>query len=409
MKQKYSLILIAIVIAIAIIAYFFIANYRGFNNLQAPSPVEARHRFAYKINIDSLDIQYGKVQNNQNLSAILNNRISASLIDRIAKTPGDVFDVRKMKPGHRFAWISSKDSVPKPLYFVYEINDLDFVVFDIRDSLRVYTDKKHFVEVIKTAGGTIKSSLWNTFEENRLDLNLGMKMADIYAWTIDFYGLQKGDNFKLIYEEIYVDSVPTGADRILAGIFHSGGKDYYAFYFADGKGGDYFDDQGKSLRRSFLKAPLKFSRISSRYSKARMHPVLRIVRPHFGVDYAAPRGTPVVSLGDGRIVEAGWKGGYGRFISVRHNSIYTSTYAHLSGYAKGIKAGTSVKQGEVIGFVGSSGLATGAHLDFRVYKGGSPVDPLKVESPPTDPVKPELMNAYKALVGKMKGRLDSLR
>jgi murein DD-endopeptidase MepM/ murein hydrolase activator NlpD len=234
-------------------------------------------------------------------------------------------------------------------------------------------------------------------------------MSDVYAWTIDFYGLQKGDHFKVIYEELYVDSAYIGTARILASEFTSSGKDFYAFYFEQDSIRGYFDDVANSMRKSFLKAPLKFSRISSRFSGARMHPVLRIVRPHFGVDYAAPRGTPVVALGDGKITETNWKGGYGRFISIRHNSVYTTTYAHLSGYGKGIKPGVSVKQGDLIGYVGMSGLATGPHLDFRVYRNGSPTDPLKLESPAAKPVDAIYLDTYRKMVVKMKQELDSIK
>ena len=369
----------------------------------------AKHRFAYKINIDSLDIQYGEIKRNQNLSEILSPMFSGQMIDRVSKTTGDVFDVRKIRPGHRYAWIKTKDSTHRAEYFIYEINDINYVVYDFRDSLRVYTDRKK-VEVIRmTAKGIIYSSLWNTFADNHLDINLALKMSDVYAWTIDFYGLQKGDHFRVIYEELYVDSSYIGTDKILAAEFTSNGKDFYAFYFEKDSTRGYFDENGNSLRRSFLKAPLKFSRISSRFTGARLHPVLRIVRPHYGVDYAAPRGTPVVALGDGRINEVGWKGGYGRFISIRHNSIYTTTYAHLSGYAKGIKAGVFVKQGDLIGYVGMSGLATGPHLDFRVYKYGSPIDPLKMESPPARPVNSIYRIQYTQLVNTRKKELDSIK
>jgi murein DD-endopeptidase MepM/ murein hydrolase activator NlpD len=314
--------------------------------------------------------------------------------------------VRKIRSGAKYALVLSKDSVPKTQYFIYEINDVDFVVYDFRDSLKVYRDKKKVTKVVKTAAGTITSSLWNAFAEKRLDMNLGMSLADVYAWTVDFYGLQKGDHFKVIYEEYSVPDAVVTTDRILASVFTSEGRDYYAFYFEQAGKGEYFDEQGQSLRRSFLKAPLRFSRISSRFTKSRMHPILRIARPHFGVDYAAPRGTPVVSLGDGRVVEAGWHGGFGRFISIRHNSVYTSTYAHLSGYEKGIKPGARVSQGQTIGYVGSSGLSTGAHLDFRVYKNGAPTDPLRMESSPADPVKPAVMKRYLEQVAKMKADLD---
>ncbi|MCX6250008.1 MAG: M23 family metallopeptidase [Bacteroidetes bacterium] len=405
MKKIYLLIIVLIVIAFFSVIWLFYPRVKELP--PTPKPVQ-KHQYAYKINVDSLVVVYGKVGNNQNLGSILNNYVSGQMIDRIAKETDNVFDVRKIHPDRKFARIVSKDAAPRTLYFIYEINDVDYVVYDFRDTLRVYVDKKRVVVKTRTATGIISTSLWNTFEDNNLDVNLGMKLSDIYAWTIDFYGLQKGDHFKLLYEELYVDSTYIGTDRVLAAEFTSNGRDFYAYYFSKDTIHGYFDEKGQSLRRSFLKAPLKFSRISSRYSKARMHPVLRIVRPHFGVDYAAPRGTPVVALGNGRIAEAGWKGGYGRFISIRHNSVYTSTYAYLSGYAKGINAGSFVNQGDLIGYVGMSGLATGPHLDFRVYKNGSPVDPLKMESPPALPVGKTYMQTYNQLVVQMKTKLDSI-
>ncbi len=357
--------LVILLLLILIIVFFFPHFINKKPDTETPF---VKPRFAYKINLENLDIQYGKVTTNQNLAAILSPYISAQLIDRIARTTTGLFDVRKIKAGHSYARIVKKDSTRKTLYFIYEINEIEFIVYDFCDTLKVFKDKKKVAKRIKTAKGQINSSLWNAFSEGKLDMNLGMNMADVYAWTVDFYGLQKGDGFKVIYEEVLVDSIPIGADRILASVFTSNGKDYYAFYFEQSGKGDYFEDKAQSLRRSFLKAPLKFSRISSRFTKSRMHPILRIARPHFGVDYAAPRGTPVVSLGDGRVVSAGWHGGYGRLISIRHNTVYTTSYAHLSKIESRIKPGAHVSQGEVIGYVGSSGLSTGAHLDFRVYK-----------------------------------------
>jgi murein DD-endopeptidase MepM/ murein hydrolase activator NlpD len=407
-EKPFIILLLSAGVVIAIIAILFVTLF--YQQERSPQLIKTlkTHTYAYNIHIDSLDISYGNVKNNQNLSTILSSHISISLIDKIARNTGDVFDIRKIRAGQKYVFLTSKDSVHRLNYFIYEINPIDFVVYDFRDSLRVYRDKKKVVKEVRTAKGTISSSLWNTMEENHLDVDLILSMADVYAWTIDFYGLQKGDDFKVIYEQILVDSIPVSSDRIIAALFRSGEKESFAFYFEQKDDKGYFDEKGQSLRRSFLKAPLHFSRISSRYSRARMHPILRIVRPHFGVDYSAPRGTPVVSLGDGRVSAAGWKGGYGRHITIRHNSVFTSSYAHLSGYAKGIKAGSSVKQGEVIGYVGSSGLSTGAHLDFRVYRNGSPVDPLKIESPPTNPVDKALMDQFKKLASEWKIKLDSL-
>ena len=370
--------------------------------------VDPISHFAYHLNIDTLDIEYGEVKKNQNLSEILAPLVSMQTIDRIARTTRSVFDVRKIRPGNRYAVVTTRDSLKRPLYFIYEITDTDFVVYDFRDSLHIYRDEKVVTKTIKSATGTISSSLWNAFVDNELDINLGLKMSDVYAWTIDFYGLQKGDNFKVIYEELSIDTILVGVGNILASRFESSGHDFFAFYFEQDSVGTYFDELAQSLQRTFLKAPLRFSRISSRFSHSRKHPILKISRPHHGVDYAAPSGTPVVALGDGKVTEARWNGGFGRFVRIRHNSVYSTGYGHLSKYGSGIKTGTYVKQGDVIGYVGSSGLSTGPHLDFRVYKNNSPVDPLKMESPPAEPVDTANLNVYNALMKTMIAKLDSI-
>jgi len=224
---------------------------------------------------------------------------------------------------------------------------------------------------------------------------LALELSDIFAWTIDFFAIQKGDRFRVIYDEQFVDSTSIGIGEIYAVQFDHYSEPNYAFRFLQDDRYDYFDEKGTSLRKAFLKAPLKFSRISSRFSSGRMHPVLRIRRPHHGVDYAAPKGTPVMSIGDGTVVAKAYqKGGGGNYLKIKHNSVYTTTYMHLSGYAKGIASGSRVKQGQVIGYVGATGLATGPHLDFRVAKNGSLVDPLKVKAPPVEPVKEENMARY---------------
>ncbi|MEI7492294.1 MAG: M23 family metallopeptidase [Bacteroidota bacterium] len=403
------IVLPALAAILIIITILGITIFKMRMDVKARPVVISKRNSAYNIKLDSLDISYGKVGNNQNLSDILSPSVPAGLIDKIAKETVDVFDVRRMHSGNTIARITSKDSTHRTLYFIYEINSIEFVVYDFRDSLRVYRDRKNVHVVNKTAGGSISGSLWNTFQKLDLDINLALHLSEVFAWTVDFYGLQNGDEFRVIYEEMYVDGRMIGIDRILSASFLTGGHEYYAFLLEEKGKRAYFDENGQSLQRSFLKAPLRFSRISSHFSNARMHPILRIVRAHYGVDYAAPRGTPVEALGEGKITEAGWKGGYGRFIAIRHNSVYSTTYAHLSGYAKNIKPGVHVSQGQVIGFVGMSGLATGPHLDFRVYRNGSPVDPLRLESPPSDPVPASSMPVFKDLVLRWKPQLDKIK
>jgi murein DD-endopeptidase MepM/ murein hydrolase activator NlpD len=238
---------------------------------------------------------------------------------------------------------------------------------------------------------------------------LAIELSDIFAWTIDFFGIQKGDRFKVVYEERFVEGQPYSIGRIYAALFENMGESFTAFYF-EGEGQEgYFDVEGKSLRKAFLKAPLNFSRISSHFSHSRMHPVLKYRRPHLGVDYAAPSGTPVYSIGDGVVVKKAFQaGGGGNYVTIKHNSVYASQYMHLQGYAKGIAQGSRVKQGQLIGYVGMTGLASGPHLDFRIFKNGSPVDPLKVKAPPVEPISPVNENTFKLLRDSMMMVIDSI-
>jgi murein DD-endopeptidase MepM/ murein hydrolase activator NlpD len=291
--------------------------------------------------------------------------------------------------------ITSNDLLKEALYFIYEESPVSYIVFGLNDSLHVYREKRPVETVIMTTSGEIESSLWNAMVGNGSDPALAISLSEVFAWSIDFFGIQKGDSYKVIYEELNVDGTTIGTGRILGAFMHHNGTEYYAIYFNQGdKGGDYFDYNGGSVRREFLKAPLNFKRISSHFSNSRLHPVLKIRRPHHGVDYAAEYGTPVVTIGDGLVIDKGWDKGGGNYLKVKHNSVYTTVYMHLSKFAKGLNKGDRVSQGEVIGYVGSTGLSTGPHLDFRIFRNGSAVDPLKVESPPSEPVSAEYMSEF---------------
>jgi len=247
---------------------------------------------------------------------------------------------------------------------------------------------------LRSVSGKINSSLWGTIENAKVDPELAISLAQIYQWTIDFYAIQKGDEFKVIYEDISVDGKSVGLGVIHSAWFKHAGQDYYAYRFEQNKIAEYFSEDGQNLRREFLKAPLKFTRISSRFSNARFHPVLRIFRPHHGVDYAAPSGTPVHTIGSGSVVKAGYAGGAGRMIMIRHSNNYSTSYMHLAGFGPGIHNGSHVSQGQLIGYVGSSGLSTGPHLDFRVYQNGKAINPLTIKSPPSLPVSKQNIAAF---------------
>ncbi len=364
----------------------------------------------YGINVDSLSVKKGTVKHNQHLSDILlKHGVAYSVIDYLARHTKKVFNVRQIRKGHRYVVICKKDSLETPVWFAYEISPSNYVLYHLHDSVYAMLGKKPVVRQQVVTKGTIKSSLWNAMIARHDDPNLAIQLSDIYAWTIDFFELRKGDQYKAVYRKIYVDSNYVGLGKVEASDFITREGHHYAFYFEQNGRGDYFDENGKSLERTFLKAPLKFRRISSRFSNHRWHPILKIYRPHHGVDYAAAEGTPVHALGDGVVIKKGYqRNGAGNYLKIRHNSVYVTQYAHLRAFARGMRVGVQVKQGQVIGYVGHTGLATGPHLDFRVYKYGTPVNPLSIKSPPAKPIAPQYRVAFDSVVRRYKPVLDSL-
>ena len=359
-----------------------------------PEPV-----YLYGICIDSLDISEGKVQKNEFLANILQKEgVSYNTVNYIDRNCRKVFDVRKIKVGNKYVFLKTRDSIPTAKYWIYEIDRTSYAVFQLTDSIAAWKGEKEVITKVEHVGVEIKSSLWNAMSEAGCDYSLILELSDIYAWTIDFFGIQPGDSCKVIFEEKYIagDTVPFGIGNVIASYFKNKGEGKYAFSFEQGGKKEYFDENGDNLRKAFLKAPLNYRRISSTFSEARLHPVHKIVRPHHGVDYAAPSGTPVQSIGDGTVIDKGWdKKGGGNYLKIKHNSTYTTTYMHLKGFAKGISQGSKVKQGQTIGYVGMTGTATGPHLDFRLQKNGTYIDPLKFKSPSAEPVKKENMEAFR--------------
>ena len=349
--------------------------------------------YKYGIPSDNFEIAEGVVEKNQNLSLILARyKVSPAKIHEIAQRCKDVFDVRSIKRGQNYTLFLAKDSLRTPDFFIYEKNALEYVVIDFKETSEVYVGQKDVVKKEHTAKVGITSSLWNAMVEANTDPTLAITLSEIYAWSIDFFGLAKGDSIRVIYEQSYVEDKPLRDFNVKAAIFTNTGKDFYAIPFEQNDKFSYFDEEGNSLQKTFLKAPLKYSRISSGFSNNRFHPVLKRYRAHHGVDYAAPTGTEVYTIGDGVVVKKAYQAnGGGNYVTIKHNSVYSTTYMHLSKFAKGIQPGKRVKQGETIGYVGATGLATGPHLDFRVYKNGTPINPLKMSSPPKEPVSPENM------------------
>jgi murein DD-endopeptidase MepM/ murein hydrolase activator NlpD len=406
-RLRRILIFLATVVAIAVVLVLF----KDFIWYPVTAPIAKKvQKIEFGIVTDSLKIIRDEVKSGENLGSIFTKLgVSSKVVGNLSTYTEGVFDLRKLRSGNSYTAMMSNDAAARLQYFVYSLSDTGYVVFDFRDSLHVHKGSKEVVRHLKSASGIINSSLWKAFEQSGTDPNLALALADIYQWTIDFYAIQKGDAFKAIYEELWVDGKPIAIGEIHAAWFKHSGQVFWANRFEKGNTTAYFDEKGQNLRKEFLKAPLKFSRISSRFSKSRLHPVLRIRRPHHGVDYAAPIGTPVHAVANGTIVKAGYAGGAGRMVSIRHSQGYTTSYMHLSNFGKGIHAGTSVLQGQVIGYVGSSGLSSGPHLDFRVYKNSVALDPLKLISPPALPVGKKYLPEFDSLRVMYKKNLDLIK
>ena len=355
---------------------------------------------------DSLDVVEGKVREGETFTALMTRLgMDQGQALMLANACDTVFDVRKMRAGNTVkAYYGSSLE-----YVIYEHDKIHRTVFKTADSLSVWNYTKPVETTREYADVTITSSLWNDMTAAGAPTLLIVSLADIYAWSVDFFALKTGDRFKVLYGQTTCDGEVIAVDSVFYAEFISGDDVVPAILYDQGDGGNmYWKQDGESLRKAFLKAPLKFTRISSGFSYNRRHPVTGKVRPHTAVDYAAPTGTPVMTIGDGTVLSAGWTNGGGKTVKIRHNSSYTTSYMHLSGYAKGIKEGVHVHQGDVIGYVGATGVATGPHLDFRVWKDGTPVNPLKLDSPSADPIRPENLAALDSAYIRYKHIIDSL-
>ncbi len=370
--------------------------------------------FLYGIDIEGYEIVNDTVRMGETVGGILGRRgISAVTIDRLDKASKEIFPLRKIRADNAYTTFtrSYTDSLGEHSaldYIVYHKNAIDYVVFGfVGDSISITLGSRPVDIIRKRCEASITSSLWGTIMEQNLPYALAAEFEDIYQWTVDFFGIQPGDSFKVVYDEKIIDGESVGIGRIWGAEFVHGNKQYYAIPYAhDGKL-RYWEANGESLRKQFLKAPLKYTRISSKFSKARLHPVYKVYRPHHGVDYAAPAGTPVHSVADGTVTFRGWdKGGGGNTIKIKHAGGMETGYLHLKSFAKGISVGTRVSQGQLIGYVGSTGASTGPHLDFRIKKNGTPIDPLKMVQEPAEPLPSAHKAAFEAVRDRVIAELD---
>jgi murein DD-endopeptidase MepM/ murein hydrolase activator NlpD len=363
----------------------------------------------YGFPADSFTVIESTIRRNQFLGEILSEyQVTDQEIHNLSIKSKGIYDVRKLEARKRYTLLCSRDSLPRAEYFIYEPNAIDFVVYRLKDSIEVSLNQRKIDTVNTAVAGIIETSLWVTMSDAGADPMLIHSLSEVFAWQVDFYRIQKGDRFKVLYEQLYVDDEEAGIGKIMGAYFNHNEEDYYAVHFDQGSGISYFDEKGQSLQKQFLKSPLRYKRISSRYTRRRYHPVLKRYKSHLGTDYAAPTGTPIRSVGDGIVEEARYSQYNGRYVKIRHNSVYTTQYLHMSKFGSGIKAGVKVTQGQVIGYVGSTGLANGPHLCFRFWKNGQQVDALNVKLPPSEPVNEDKKEEYEIVMNNVLEKLDSI-
>jgi len=366
-----------------------------------------RPALLYGMVVNDLQIIEDVVKRNQRFTDLFQGYyIPPNIQQQLSLLSRETFDFRKISTNKKYTLIAEQDSLKSVKALVYEPNPIDYYIFHFEDSMRVEAGHRSVITLEKEVAGVIGTSLSETIEKLGISNDLTNRFVDIFAWQIDFARLQKGDRFKLFYEENQVDNQSIGVGKILGIYFEHFNHPYYAVPFDQGDGIDYFDDQQKSLRKALLKYPIEFTRISSRYNLNRFHPVAKVYRAHLGTDFAAPTGTPIRSVGDGTVEEAQYKSNNGNYVKVRHNGTYTTQYLHMSKIATGIHAGMRVRQGETIGYVGSTGLATGPHLCYRFWRNGVQVDALQVELPPSQPIKKEFITQFEEVKLSVIKRLD---
>tara|TARA_B100001540_G_scaffold301924_1_gene308927 strand:- start:1638 stop:2867 length:1230 start_codon:yes stop_codon:yes gene_type:complete len=387
------------------------------NSKQKPIQVEDAPEIIiqkeYGIIINDYDFQKLKIQSGETFSDIFDRyRISPFMVDKIQRyiVNNDIFDFRNIRAGNNYAVFATKDSLSRGEIFIYEVNYVDYILFDFRDSLNISLMQKEVETKNKYCSGVVETSLWASIvDSSNLSPALLMKMSEIYAWTIDFFRLEKGDKYKIFFEEKFVEGESIGVGKVMAALYQHKGNQFYAFNFQINENyDDYFDQNGKSLRRAFLRAPLSYSyRISSKFQKRRLHPVTGKIKPHLGTDYAAPQGTPIIATANGKVIKSSYTKNNGYYVKIRHNSTYTTQYLHMLKRGR-ISDGAYVKQGDVIGYVGQTGLATGPHVCYRFWKNGKQVDPYKQKLPEAEPISKDYIDDFKIIADSLYNILDKI-
>lgn len=363
--------------------------------------------FGFRVN--DAEVEERTIEQNESLYLILDKLdFSPRQIFSISNKAERVVDLSSMRPGQRYHVYAESDTTTSPDRIVWEKDNMEYVVFDWqRDSLEIYQAVRPLHTETTVTSGTIDNSLYQTISHNGGSPLLAQKMAKIFAWQVDFFSLRSGDHFKTLYENRYVDDEFYGVGDVLAAQLEHRGELFRAYYFSDGEVEGFFTEEGESVQRALLKAPFEYDhRISSPFSKNRMHPTLNRRRPHNGVDYAAPYGTPVLSTGDGVVTEAQYRGANGNIVQIKHNQTFRTAYLHLKGFAEGVHSGARVEQGQVIGYVGSTGRSTGPHLHYEIKRNNSPVNPLEMDLPSSESIPEDLMADFREVKEAYDKRLD---
>jgi murein DD-endopeptidase MepM/ murein hydrolase activator NlpD len=363
----------------------------------------------YGFILDNYFVTESTLEQNEFLGDILQkHQVAYTQIDKLAKKSVDIFDVRKMRVGKPYLLLADDENSPAK-YMIYEPSPFRYVLYDLTGETDVKIVEQEVDIAMKANSGVVTSSLWNAIVGNDMSYEIAAKMESALAWQVDFHHIQKGDCFKLIYEEQYIDGEAVGIGNIQAAYFKNGDKEFNAFYFEDEKYTGFFDEQGRPMKKAFLKSPVNFARISSAYNLKRFHPVLRRVKAHLGTDYAAPYGTPILAVASGTVTKASRSRGNGNYVKIRHDKTYETQYLHMQKFAKGMRSGVQVKQGDVIGYVGATGLATGPHVCFRFWKNGKQVDHRKENLPPPDPMTGESLETFKTVQAELGAKLAKVQ
>ena len=362
----------------------------------------------YGLLLDTLNVDNAIIKPNQFLVDILKKyNVTENTVSNIISKASKVFDLTSLRAGKSYTMLCKKNT-QNPYFFIYEPDVYSYLVLDMRDSLKAYKVVKPTQTNIKSAVGVVTNTLSDAMAQSGLSYDLIDKMEDALAWTVDFYHVQKGDSYKVLYDENSIAGKPVGVGKMYGAYFQQSGKEYYAIYYKNGNKEGYYDQDGRPMKRFFLKSPVKFSRISSGYSLHRFHPILKYTKPHFGTDYAAPAGTPIFTVGNGTVIEATRNAFNGNYVKVKHDNTYTTQYLHMSRIAKGMHRGAHVQQGQVIGYVGSTGLATGPHCCFRFWKNGKQVNPLRERNPQNPPMNKSELPAFFKIRDEVVAKLNKI-